>query len=264
MKVMFWSLYHGQTGVTSALAATALRLALSYDRRILMLHNQMTHNMLEAYFGLDQLEIDRNKGIDPVYNALRNQNITAQEISSHSVSLLNSGNLEMLTGTNHDAKSIPQEAGSLFRGVIDLAAKAYDMVLIDTHTGIDEETAMLMDRVDRIVVCVNQNRRVMESTLEHLERHLSHQKKVVYLIGNYDGQSKMTKRNIMRRYGIKEVITMPYVSAYRDALNSSDLIDYIHRNIDCVQEDDNFALMESLMELCRNLAGDAVGKVVDW
>ena len=66
--------------------------------------------------------------------------------------------------------------------------------------------------------------------------------KAVYLIGNYNPQSKSNLKNIIRKYSInKDLISViPYCIDFKDALADGTVIRFLMRTYGCRRENENY------------------------
>lgn len=262
MKILFWSLYHGQTGTTVSAIATSVACALKKEKKVLLLHNQNDYSAAEIYLNVDKGDYDKNKGIDAVMTDLRLKNIHAHEIGQHAVSLIKSSHLDFLIGTNYDHKTIHEDSQDLYAGIMKLADLSYDQVFMDAHSGQSPQTRHLMDMSDMLVVCVNQNKHVLSATKACLLDLAIDPNKVIVLVGGYDKESKLSLKNIGRIYGFKNLLSLPYNTGLRDAINNQKIIDYVYRNLATKIHDSNHDFSRALFKLVDTLTSELSRKVV--
>lgn len=252
MKVVFWSLYHGQSGTTANMLALSGFIALHSSKRTLIMHNQLQHSALEHYLGLEASEI-ATKGIDPIMAHLKNMSLRAEEINEYSTSILKGNRYDVLQGTMHNKKSIHQEFTDIFRASIELADKYYDYVFIDASAGENNGIQELMETADIIVINANQSSFVLEETKEFYETLKPYHDKIELLIGNYDKDNKLTIRNIKGKYGFKKIQKLPYNPIYANYLNDSKVLEFIHINKNAGKTDPNYNYMQDLEEAAKEI-----------
>lgn len=259
---MFWSLYHGQGATTANLTAISAKIALETDNRALVMHNQLTHNMLENYFKLTKESFDPNKGVDPALRELKNRNLKSEEIGRYAVSLLTEGRLDVLMGSTYDEQAQDTNIHHIFRSLYNHATQYYSLVYVDAHAGVTESAENLMEQSDLVVININQNHFLLEATKIFMEKASLDPLKCLFLLGSYQVDNKLTLKNIKRRYGFKNIIALPYCTNFAESLNNQRVIDFIHKNSEVKEYDDNFAFMMALAEVKEFILIAGEGKMV--
>ncbi len=128
---------------------------------------------------------------------------------------------------------------------MNLANQAYDKVIVDVNAGKNEFNKKILEAADKVVVSLNQNQFIITKTIEEVKSS-GLEDKVVYLIGDYREDVKLTRRNIERQFGIKILGAVPSNRNVINALNSSDIVDFVNLNLDAKDHDENYELMEQL------------------
>ncbi len=247
MKIMFWSLYHGQCGVSSSLLTYAAMTALYLEKKTLILHNQLSHSMIERYCGLS--DESTLAGIDSVMALLKNKNLELDEICHYSHSLLKSQKLDLLGGSGHDHNTAHKDIHKIFNSVVNLADFEYDSVFVDARAGLQEGTESLIQTCDLVIICVNQNERLLEDVTDFLSKRSKDKDKFKVLVSLYDQQAKMTRSNMTRRYGFKNLFVLPYSPLIKDALNGSVLVETINRHLQAKKRDKLYEFIKAAKEL---------------
>lgn len=252
MKIVFWSVYHGQSRTTANMLALSAYIALNSEQKNLIVHNQLQHSALEFYLGLKQDGIS-NKGIDPVMVQLKNMSLNSKEIHEYTTSVLKNNRYDVLQGSKHSHDSIHQEFTDIFRASIDLADKYYDNVFVDASAGVNNGILRLLDNADLIIINVNQNKYVLDETHKFYQTIEKYHNKVHVLIGSYDDNSKHTLRNIKSKYKFNSVYKLSENPVYANYLNNSKVLEFVHVNKETNKTDLAYNIMKDLEEIAKGI-----------
>lgn len=249
MKIAFWSPVHGQSGVSTATAATAAVLALSNpDEKVLLMHNQLSYVTLERYLGLSESTDNFiEKGIDPIIRLTKSGQLEADAVCDYTDSLLDDNNLDILTGSSHNRETIQDNIEEIMKDAIGVANQYYDYVIIDTHSGYENKTTReILDYVDLVVVCLSQNLYVIDMASDIDEK--LNIKTHINLVGQYDNESSYTYSNISSKYKLSKesIYFLPYSTALKDALNKGNLLEFIYSNLEATKNDMCFEVIDAL------------------
>lgn len=122
-----------------------------------------------------------------------------------------------------------------------------EQVFVDTATAPLASSRQILQQADLVVVNLSQNRQM----LDHFFRNYSTiQEKAFYLIGDYDGESELTRAEIIRRYQIpgRRIGVIPHSVQFSDAVSEGELIPFLLRNYDCENWNNNHDFMMSARE----------------
>ncbi len=247
MLVTFWSNFH-QSGTTSNAAALSVMIALEYRLRLLITHNQYERSGLETTF-LDrqyvknELVKSRDIGIDALSGFVRFNKADKDNILTFTTTLINK-KLDMLPGTTITNKELYiRDMTDVIENLLAAVKETYDLVVIDA-SGENELNDKIIHHSDLIIVNLNQNYNALEHFFGNYDK-LS--EKCVFLLSRYDKDSRLNKKNIMRRYDLKDkLVVVPYSIEFSDACMEGKLIDFLIRNLKADKDDLNFELMSSL------------------
>lgn len=247
MLVTFWSNFH-QSGTTSNLAALSIMIALEYRLKVLVTHNQFERSGLETTF-LDrqyvkkELSQYRDVGLDALSGFVRYSNADKEGISTFTTTIIKN-KLDLLVGTTFTNRELyVKELNEVIDSVLMAVKEAYDLVFFDA-SGEDELKEKIIRQSDLIVINLTQN----YNALEHLfEQYGQIPGKKLYLLSRYDKDSRINTKNLQRRYGLKEKISViPYNIQFSDACMEGRLVDFLMKNEMVDSEDDNFFLIKEL------------------
>lgn len=239
MQIAFWSPNHGQTGTTTAALTYAAYIALTNNLKILVGHSQMERSTLESCFIAPQKDVDKDwssfkdHGLSGLRRLANNGRLVKGVISDYTTSLLSNMSLDLLEASNEIKSYSDEEEIALLRHIFSMATVDYDIVFLDLHSGINTKlTNQLIEDSDIVVVCLNQNCRLIEEFLETKNKQsILANKTCIYNIGFYDSESRYTAKNLQHRYKLGTTIVLPYHAPYLDACNNHQALDYIMRHI---------------------------------
>lgn len=252
MKVAFWSNVHGQTCTTSNALAISIMAVLEHPIRVLLTHNHYHHSTLEyTLFGklnntINMVEFE-DEGIDAVSRFIKYDGLDSQCIENYATNIIKN-RLDFLAGTKHVHEDFYyQDLNEVIEAILDRAKASYDLSIIDVSAGENELANKILTSADLVVVNLNQNAYVLD---DFFLNHYMNLKEMVFIIGRYDTSSKYNVKRIKQRYGIKEPIEyVPYSPNFLDAINSSDLIDFLARNLNADKKDVNYEFISQLKSI---------------
>jgi cellulose biosynthesis protein BcsQ len=259
VQISFWSNMHGQGAVSATTAVLASEIAVKTAYKTLVVHNQIQLSALESYFLIPRGYADyyergiKNEGIDALFRLMRNGRLSPDMIPDYTLSLLKNHRLDILLGTSK--KEMPtSEEEDIFIRILDLARTYYDFVLIDAHSGLNQKnTLMILNSSDIIVLCINQNRFLLDQLLD-LRKTLSDfpEKKIVYVITRFQKLSSMTPGNIAKKYDMKKekIFIIPENARFLDALNNGRVFEFVSYYQKAKSREEK-VFMDSISVLCQ-------------
>ncbi|MBD8045842.1 AAA family ATPase [Clostridium faecium] len=255
MKIAFWSNYHGQAGVTSNAIAIAVNLAMKYNVRVLLAHTQYVQsNMENAFLSIEERNLnDLDIGIDAIERVARSKDLNEENFASFTKSLIKN-RLDLLEGSYQNRYELFEKINDTVTDILYYANKAYDFVFIDLNSGFNNSiTNKVLEQSDIIIVNLSQNEKVIKDYFEKDKKELERitgNKKIILNIGNYDFNSKCSKKYINKAYKYNdEIFCTPYIADFKDAINNHKVIDYfmINRNINNAFFEEVSKISEKLM-----------------
>lgn len=249
MKIAYWSMFHGQTRTTTNLLLVHSWNGLDKDKKQVILSNQFSYNLLDNYLGIAK---DRTIGLDKLIIATRNKSLISDHISDYCISLLQDSRLDLIPGTMHSRESAHSNVDEIFVGLVELANKVYDDVIIDVNAGYSDFNKMILEEADRVVVNICQNKFLIEETLEMVEK-LKIKDKSIFVLGDYHESSKYSSKNIERQYKIKIAGAIPGNKNVQNAINNSSIIDFVNINEEAQEHDDNYEVINQIKSISKAL-----------
>ena len=234
---------HGQTGTTSNLLSIAVMSTLKYQLKNMVAQTHFNLNNLEAPLvstsGAIAKEYLMDVGIDALARSIKSFPLDNDIIENCSISLLNK-HMNLLPGTTKNNRDIYEyDISKTITSILHAAANYHDIVFIDTNSGRNELTMKILQNVDLIVVNLSQNKSILDDYTMNYEFR---DKKVFYLIGNYDCNSRYSLKNMQKPFHwMKNINTavIPYNTEYMDAQSDGQVIQFMMKNMNCDKDDSN-------------------------
>lgn len=251
MKIAFWSNIHGQTGATSNMLASAIVNVVLHKRKTAVLQSHFSLNNLELpLLGRDMRTDDFSDiGTDALIRDIKSRPLTQEIIHNNSISLMDR-HLALFPGTEKKSREVyEKDIQDIFQAIINEVAGCYDDVFIDVASGYNEFSNSLIADADLTIVNLSQNIYVLQRYFN--TPHLN--KNILYLIGNYDRNSRYNLKNLERMFPPlkKKTGVIPYNIEFVDAQNEGMVIPFFLKNIDCARESSNYEFIQS----ARRMAG---------
>lgn len=246
MKIAFWSNTRGKNGVTSNLTCVSIMGAIDGTRKTLLLENHYNINNLEnALIKQDRTMVKEESyfynqiGLDSLIKRVHSRMVNESSVQEASISLMN-GTMHYIPQSHISNKEFfeyefNQVIHPLFRVLEDFG----DVVYVDT-AGCDHlSSKVILNEADLVVVNLSQNPLILSN---YFKNYSSLHEKAVYLIGNYNPDSRFNLKNIIRMYHIdkNKIAVIPYNIEYKDAVAEGNAIRFLMRNFDCGKEEPNY------------------------
>jgi cellulose biosynthesis protein BcsQ len=264
-NVVFWSPVPGQTGTTTNLIAAAGLLGLEYSARLLLFgHLQSRRAAIEQAFVRCRTQVGdeafaTDSGIDALVRLAQNRKLTSTMIRDYTVPLLKD-RLDLLPGSNKADKALIPGLKQLLPPLLDTAKRDYDLTLIDGGSGMGSAWAQaLLQNADSVVVCLNQNRFVLERFFGSPESGpLLNGKKRLLVLGQYDRRSMSTAKNVARRCKLRfPLYPVSHNAGFMDAAQEGRALDFMFRNRNAPRDHDNHDFMRNVRALAQAIAEQA-------
>ena len=258
MKICFCSNFHGQGAVTSNILAISTIFANEYKHKVILTQTHFDRNNLQrsllgsSFDDNDIVQFD-NTGIDALIRYSKKGVITDQIVNNCSVSLYKQ-QLNFVSGTSKNNREVYlNDMVSRYSEILNSLDHLSDYVFIDTNSGDDELTRITLEESDIVVANLSQNTAVIEEYFSN-ERFKKHISKTVFLIGNYNSDSRYNVNNLIRSIeGLKKdnVAVIPYNVDYLDAQCDGKVLDFFEKNLSCSKNDNNYYFIRSVNEAAK-------------
>jgi cellulose biosynthesis protein BcsQ len=257
LKIVFWSNVHGQAGTTSNMLAIAILCALQYKLKNIVTQTHFNLNSLAAALVTDSEQFHREYlmevGIDALTRSIKSAPLDCDIIENSTISFMKK-RLTLLPGTAKMNREIYEiDTLRAITGILRAVELYYDIVFVDTNSGKNELTNKILEDADLIVVNLSQNKNMIE---EFKLNYKFPTKKVFYIFGNYDSNSRYNVKNIFKSYGFiksKNTAVIPYNTEYMDALSDGQVLQYMLKNIDSEKDDSNGHFIKEVKEAASKL-----------
>ncbi len=256
--VVFWSPVSGQAGTTSNMIAAAALLGLEYSvRQLLLGHVQSDYAPVERAFYPRRTWTNHNDnpsdaGIDALLRLQQNRKLEPKQFRDYTLPLL-SERLDILPGTNKPDSSFTLAAQEWLAPLLELARRAYDLVLLDAGSGsLSAWTHALIRQADLLIVNLPQNGRKLEQVFPLLEGQLFLNRKLLLVFGQYDSRSIMTVKNIMRQFRRREsAYPIVHNTGWLDAMQDGEAVRFLFRNRQVPRDHENALFMQHVRALTQ-------------
>jgi len=262
--VSFWSNGKEETGKTSAIVAISTLLGINHNYKVLVLDTKYnSYDYEDCYWQEDKLiklinskdaKTDIGHGISGLSKAILS-NRTSPEIITNYTRIVFKDRLELLT----DTKVEPEEYEihkTIFKDIVKIANKYYDLVFIDIDNELDDRTASgLLEISDLIVTCLPQKLRKINEYVEIKEENpILKQKPLIPLLGRYDKHSKYNAKNVARYIKEKRgVCTIPYNTLFFEACNEGKVADFFIKFRKISSKDRNAVFIEEVRQTAEKI-----------
>ena len=247
--VAFWSAWHGR-GNTSNCIASSMQFSMLNDIESAITHTQYTRSSMEQILLTGKEDDDILKfsdfGLDSLERALRTGRLEPKNFNNYSVNIIPK-KLEFLPGSKKtNVKLFESSIGKTILDIVDFARVSKKATFIDVgSTTNDPVTQRILEIADIIFVTVDQSKMVLNDFFTNQMEFLE-DKNVILLIGRYDIESKYLIKIIKKEFKYKgEIIGIPYLTEYSDALNSKSTKKFFDRYYTL----DNEPFFESLNQI---------------
>lgn len=265
MLVSFWSTHHGQSGVTTNMAALSLAISLKYGFRVLVTHTQYGETSLERTLvsNIDEYigGTLSNYGLEPALRLEKNGLLNEDNFSDYTIPLIKGNGYDLLVGTrNKDLGAAEQKnyEDTMIR-VLEMARRKYDLTFVDLAGGMmNELSKRVLMKSDIIVVNINQSSYTLDRLKQADFESIKGDVKLIYCIGRYDERIKSNQKNISKKYRLKNVIAVPYYAQLIDVMNRGEMVEFFGRNIvDKKRRQDDFfkCLLKSSEKIVKQMDG---------
>ena len=235
--VTFWGTGEEQSGRTMAVAAIATNMAIEHNKRILVVSASSNNETLKNCYWSESVEkktsifrpmngVELDTGIEGLTKIIQSNKISPNLITDYT-KIVFKDRLEILFGFDNKTLHTPENAAKIYKEIVNLAGKYYDMVIVDldnepARVGADE----ILAKSDVIVAMTSQKIASIKMMKEKIGHSLP-SGKTMMLIGRYDRKSKYNTKNLARMLADKkELLIMPYNTLFFEAAQEGTVADF--------------------------------------
>ncbi len=233
---------------------------LMRKQKTLMLENHYNLNNLEhALVGRSELQFVKEDsyfynqvGLDSLMKRIHSNMADRNTVAASSISLLNDSIYYIpqshVTNKEFFEYEFNQVLHPLFHALEDFS----DVVFVDTAGSEHLSSKVILNEADLVVVNLSQNPIILS---DFFKQYSTLQDKAVFLIGNYNPDSKFNLKNIIRKYHIdkSKIGVIPYNVEFADALSEGNVIRFLMHNYDCKKQDGNYYFIQEVKKSVRML-----------
>lgn len=257
MIVVFWSPFPGQAGTTTSLLAATTCMGLEYSARLLLLGllREEDEAVQRAFYQPKKNpSILPDTGMDALLRLLQNRKLEASMLRDYAQLLLRD-RLDVLPGSAKPSEVFAMMAERWLEPLLNTAKRAYDLVLLDGGSGFApgwrEE---LRNRADLIIVCLPQNRLLLERFFQSPESMRLNGRKAMLVFGQFDPDSSLTVNNLQRCFHWQQpAFPIVHNTGWLDAVQQGEAIPYWFRNRKVLRQHENHRFVRQVRLLAQAL-----------
>ena len=249
-----------ETGQTLSLVATATQMAIEHSYKTLIVSTNFKDQTLEnCFWELDKLNrpiVDINghtavgvdSGIEGLLKVLAS-NKTSPEIVKNYSKIVLKDRLDVLLSPRTENYQEYIHICNEYPEVLKVANRYYDLIFVDLTSRMQEDVAQsIIDVSDIIMFNMTQRLKSINDFLELKETNEFYRsKKVLPIIGRYDGFSKYNIKNITRYMKEKKnVLAIPYNTLFFESCSEGKVVDFFLRFKTLNEEDRNQSFIKEV------------------
>jgi MinD-like ATPase involved in chromosome partitioning or flagellar assembly len=258
--VSFWGTGLGDRGTTATTITAASMISIEQQIKTLVTQTHSCHSTLESGFihpfrGVETASPFSDTGLDALERLVRSNRLTPQVIKDYTVPLLKE-RLDLLPGTIKQDDGRSRQKSEELEEIFLQAQSYYDLLAIDVQGGSHHPlTNLILHQSDLIVVCLDQNSHLLT---QFFAKQLWHpaldQKPFIIVLGKYDPQLKLSIKNIVRRFQCTvPVYALPYCSAFRNACNEHQVLEYLIRVRNVERSHPSYSFIKHARQLAHGI-----------
>lgn len=260
-RVVFWSPNATMTGNTHTAVAVSTLMGIVHKATTLLMQGNFDSKKIESSFTMyDQLKesgaLDNaNLGVSALIRLVTSNKLTADAIQNYAKPVLK-GRLDLLYGMTSKDKDGYKDLVNNLPYITRKAAEIYDLVFIDLPKTANYKYIKDTLADSEIVVCtVNQDVVKLDQFFQKVQNvEELKDKKVIYVISDYENKSKFNIANIKMKYRVKdEIFAIPHNFMFADACNSGSVIDFFYKNINADPKDYNGYFISKTNEIVSKI-----------
>ena len=256
MKVAFWSNVRGIGCSTIHLACVSVWYAMTYPmRQAVVFENHKSSGGLESILSKSQVKENpyyRSGGLGTLLRRVGEmEELSLLDLEWMANRYFGERLMYFPIGADLGPEQLNYHLENRLPSVLNSLEKRVPMIWMDLQATAQTNRSILR-AADRVVISLPQNRSAWEGVLRnHREIH----GKAFYLIGNYEGESEMTRERICEEYGNRpnRIAGVPHSIYLMDAASRGVMIPFLMRCFHSERGDIIFPLAEQLRKMTREL-----------
>ena len=252
MKFAFWSNVHGKSGVTSNLACISIMSVLLNRRKSILLENHISINNLEQILNESMLnEVVREydlyyrMGIEQLIRQIHSGYGLDNAVKSSSLSFMDNSIYYLPQNYQMNQEVLDYELNTVIYSLFQLLESVGEDIYIDTEVNCNLSSKIILEEADLVVVNLPQNPYVLE---DFFEKYNAIAKKAVYLIGNYNPESKYNSKYILHKYRIEKdkIAVIPYNVHFQNAMTDGRVICFMNQTYRCNRKCEDYYFIQEV------------------
>lgn len=265
MVIMFQGTHTSNNCVTGAAATSAVLSAIKFNRKTLMIQLTGTgRTEMQMLLEGQQIEESRlvaeanalrrinDRGIDALMRRAEAAKLVKEHFDSSCEPLLEAKkateNMLDIAGITEKEDFIETIQVDTVNTILKHAKEVYDniFILLDGKN----ETVMkdILSLADVTVTCIGQSAKI--------EKYNQYDKvRNIILVTDYEPTSAYSLHYLKNQYHVKHVYSFPHNIGYKDACISGTLLDFLMKNYNVTNNDDNFDYIKNVLSLMDGIMG---------
>ena len=218
--ISFWSGSAKETGQTIAISALAAYMGVNHNYKLLLVDATYHDDTLKRCFWnvhegnsavkkLQGGKMDIVTGAEGLISAVASNKVTPEIVTNFTRPIFSGGKLDVLAGLKTKSQDGFTKSLMLYKDMLNIANRYYDIVLVDQEKTLDRETTKyLLEASSVIVYTMSQNERQIEEYIQTImeDNKFIAKEKIVPLLGNCDDFCKYNAKNISRMIKERKII----------------------------------------------------------
>lgn len=265
--ITFWSNNKKAIGQTVSAAATATKMAMEHNYKILLVSVDFMDRTIENCFGAQQSnqaivksifsspkQVNFAAGVNGLIKMAQSNRVTPEIIKDYT-KIVYKNRLEVLYSTANE--EIPfEEQLEYYKAIIMNAARYYDYVIVDLKKGTEYKQVLeILNMSDVVVLNTEQGTESLTNFLAMPEmKDIIQKGKVLWNICRYDRKSKYNTKNLTRTIWKKQTVyAVPYNTLLFEACGEGGLAELLFRLKTIKTEDSNLRTLNALDQLSEGI-----------
>jgi len=265
--ISFWSGGEKPVGQTIAITSVATYMAVERNYRILLINANYNDNTLERCFWkineqnqnalrktINQGKLDIASGPEGLLSAVASNKATPEIVPSFTKVLLKN-RLDVLTGLRTEVYEDFEKSLMLYKDLVNVANKYYDLVFVDLPKTLKRETTQsLLKNSSLIMYCLPQNIKYIDQFIREKETEEVIQKEnVMPILTCSDDESRYNYKNVTKYINEKQdIMKVPYNAALKDCIGDTGVANFILRTkLSKASLGQNINIVNSISDICN-------------
>ena len=265
--ISFWSGEKKESAQTLSMVAVATHMAIEHNFKILVVDATFQNDTIERCFWkvnnkknvnkvLNQGKLDIASGAEGLVSAIAS-NKTSPEIVPNYTKVVLKNRLDILCGLKTEIPHEYQKSLMLYKDLLNVANKYYDMVFVDVPKTLDEETTKALLKCSQVIVYTfPQNLKLIDHYMElATSEEILKNSMVVPLMTNVDNDSKYNVKNATRYIGLKqELATVNHNVNFMEGACEAGVANlFLKTRLSKNTQDKNFEFVKSVDGVCKQI-----------